>query len=179
MKRDFELRVRVRRQQHRDALPRRGIQFGTREGEGSSFEASGEGRRPHNLFVRLPRGVAVRLRESSSSSSPSATKEAARVEDVAQSWQEPGFASTSSWLGGWFRHGSEERYDAVEDVEFLPLRIEFRDRDGTPVVVYGSYNGGELETTTAGTSEEDRMQELLCPEMIQITEETTVPCPRR
>jgi hypothetical protein len=74
-------------------------------------------------------------------------------------------SASSSWIDAWLRHGTDRCDAAEENVEFLPLRIEFRDGDGSSVVVYGSYNGGELASTTtrgvddtaAGTWEDDRI----------------------
>ena len=173
MRHSFELRVRVRRRQ-RDRISEQQAVLGFAEGEewGSDVESSG-GRRPYNLFARLPRSVAVELRASSSTSTAEeenvTTSTTAMHAESSAVFRESGGAS-SSWIDSWFRHG-RDRCDATEEVEFLPLRIEFRERDGSPVVVYGSYNGGELAAATvgvgggaaaAGTWEEDRMCELVC-----------------
>jgi hypothetical protein len=163
MRRSFELRVRVRRrqqqQQHQYDPPAAAL-LGLSEGH----EPPPGGRRrprPYNLFVRLPRIVAVELQASAVTVAPDEERNPDKSSAASR-----GSGSASSWIDGWFRRGTDRCDAAEENVEFLPLRIEFRDGDGTPVVVYGSYNGGELASTTttrgvydtaAGTWEEDRI----------------------
>lgn len=166
MRRSFDLRVRVRRRHHDPHASASQPVFAGffNEGDGGSLEPSGGHQRQYNLFVRLPRSVAVELQASSTTVAPDEENH----DKTSAVSVESGVAS--SWLGGWFRHGTDH-CDALEgDVEFLPLRIEFRGRDGMPVVVYGSYNGGELTATapiaggvntTSGTWLEDRMCDLV------------------
>jgi hypothetical protein len=178
MRRSLELRVRVRRrrqqQQHQYDPPAAAL-FGFSEGRGPP----GGRPRPYNLFVRLPRSVAVELQVSAASSTVAPDEDIASSSAVSR-----GSSSASSWIDAWFRHGTD-RCDATgEDIEFLPLRIEFRDGDGTPVVVYGSYNGGELVSTTtpgvnytaAGTWEEDRIVRARClSNALSVSEDRAVP----